>query len=123
MAGPPSDQNKKPGSKPLSLTVPLKGHFTLTVTFPMWVLVLHEYPLTAHRGSLRFIAEWPVMGSPDAGPSSVSFNPHRYCLLGAYGLLTHTFPHTSASPLLSLYVSACVLSHFSRVRRCVTLWA
>lgn len=50
MAGPPSDQNKKPGSKPQSLTVLLKGNFTLTVTFHMWVLVLHEYPLTAHRG-------------------------------------------------------------------------
>ena len=50
MAGPPSDQNKKPGSKPQSFTVLLQGHFTLTVTFHTWVLVLHEYPLTAHRG-------------------------------------------------------------------------
>ena len=76
MPGPPSDQSKKPDSKPQPLAVLHTGRITLTLTLCTWVLVLHKYPRIAYNGSLRMSVH-----RPGAGLGSVGSNHYGHCLL------------------------------------------
>lgn len=76
MPGPPSDQSKKPDSKPQPAAVLRTGRFALTMTLCMWVLVLHRYPRTAYNGSLRRGVQ-----RPGAGLRSVGSSHCGHCLL------------------------------------------